>query len=132
MFRRSIMFTQPQVLLYHFSSDDRARAIRRYLTRDGVLIREVQAAEFLHPLGYLFQLPGFDPDPRFNLGGNFQEEMLVMKDFSEAQLTAFLHFFRENQLSPVALKAILTPVTQHWNSLELYSELKKEHEAMKQ
>lgn len=125
------MITQPQVLLYNFSSDDRCLAIRRYLNRDGILIREVQTAEFLHPLGYLFRIPGFKPDPRFNLGGNFREEMLVLKDFSEAQLNAFLQFFRENQIAPVALKAVLTPVTQHWNSLELYTELQKEHEAMK-
>ncbi|MDO4306153.1 MAG: DUF3783 domain-containing protein [Eubacteriales bacterium] len=125
------MFIQPQVLLYNFSPDDRTRAIRRYLNRDGILIHEVQAAEFLHPLGYLFRLPGFEPDPRFNLGGNFHEEMLVLKDFSNTQLDAFLRFFRENQLSPVDLKAVLTPVTQHWNSLELYTELKKEHETMK-
>lgn len=125
------MGAQPQVLLYNFSSDDRARAIRRYLSRDGIFIREVQAAEFLHPLGYLFRLPGFLPDPRFNLGGNFHEEMLVLKDFSEDQLNSFLHFFRREQLAPVALKAVLTPVTQHWNSLELYKELSREHEAMK-
>lgn len=125
------MITQPQILLYNFSSDDRGRAIRRYLNRDGIFMREVQPAEFLHPLGFLFNLPGFEPDSRFNLGGNFREEMLVMKDFSDAQLNAFLRFFKEQQLAPVSLKAVLTPVTQHWNSLELYTELKKEHDAIK-
>ena len=42
----------------------------------------------------------------------------------------FLHFFRENQIPPVALKAMLTPVTQHWSSIQLHDELLKEHTLM--
>lgn len=125
------MAIKPQILLYNFQQDERTRAIRRYLVRDGVMIRNVQTPEFLESLGFLFELPGFVKNPSFNLGGNFTEEMMVLKDFSSEQLDAFLKFFRQNNLTPVALKAVLTPVTQHWNSLQLYEELKKEHEAMK-
>ena len=39
------------------------------------------------------------------LGENFSEEMLVMKDFSNSQMDAFLQFFRDNQLKNVDLKA---------------------------
>lgn len=42
-----------------------------------------------------------------------------------------LAFFRERQLSPVALKAVLTPVNCHWNSLKLHEELLKERDAMR-
>ncbi len=125
------MITQPRILLYNLSFDDRGRSIRRYLIRDGVEIREMQVSEFLHPLGYLFRLPGFGPDPRFNLGGNFHEEMMVLHGFSDDRLNRFLQFFRSGQIAPVALKAVLTPITQHWNSLTLYQELTKEHHAMK-
>ena len=62
------------------------------------------------------------------MGENFSEEMLVTKDFSNSQMDAFLQFFRDNQLKNVDLKAVLTPVTVHWNSMELYRELKKEHQ----
>lgn len=125
------MNTESQILLYNFTGDDRHRMIQRYLRKAGVSIRKVEAPEFLHPLGYLFEIPGFSPNPQFNLGGNFREEMLVMKDFTEDQTDRFLAFFREQNLEPVRLKAILTPVTRHWNSLELYQELCREHEAMK-
>lgn len=122
--------TNPQVLLYNFTIDDRAVKLGRWLTKEKIPARIVQAPEFLHPLGFLFEIPGFQPNPQFNLGGNFHDEMIVLKDFSDAQLDGFLRFFRENQLAPIKLKAVLTPVTQYWNSLELHKELTKEHEAM--
>ena len=81
-------------------------------------------------LGYLFGLPGFSPSPQFNLGGNFADEMLVMHNFSQEQQTDFLGFFHRNGLAPVDLKAVLTPVTQHWSSLKLHGELSKEHTLM--
>lgn len=120
-----------QILLYNFKDEERLRKIRRYLNRQKVSIRMVQAPEYLESLGYLFGIPGFSKNPMFNLGGNFQEEMMVMNGFTDGQLDAFLAFFRENSLPPVRLKAVLTPVTRHWNSLRLYKELSREHAAMK-
>lgn len=125
------MFSKPQVLLYNFKQDERTRAISRYLNRTGAEVRSVQAPEFLESLGFLFGIPGFAKNPQFNLGGNFSDEMLVMKDFSREEMGLFLNFFHENNLEPVALKAMLTPVTQHWNSLQLHEELCREHEALK-
>ena len=109
------MNTQPEALLYNFNDPERLRQIRRYLNRQKVKTRIVTAPEFLHPLGYLFEIPGFHPSSQFNLGSNFSDEMIVLKDFSSAQMDGFLAFFRENQIPPVALKAMLTPVTQHWS-----------------
>lgn len=124
------MKEKAQALLYNFTDEERCRRIQRYLRKAGVSVRKVQAPEFLHPLGYLFEMPGFAPCPQFNLGGNFPEEMLVMKDFSEDQMDGFLNFFRESEMEPVELKAVLTPVTQHWSSLKLHAELTEEHRAM--
>lgn len=122
---------QPEVLLYNMKEDERFRTLTLYLKRSGIGFRRVTAPEFLHPLGYLFKMPGFSPNPQFNLGCNFKEEMIVLKDFSEEELDGFLAFFREKKLAPAALKAVLTPVTVTWNSLRLHDELMKEHEAMK-
>ena len=119
------MNTQPAVLLYNFNDPDRLRLIRQK-----VKTRIVSTPEFLHPLGYLFELPGFQSSPQFNLGANFTDEMLVLKDFSSEQMDSFLAFFHENQIPSVALKAMLTPVTQHWSSLQLHDELSKEHKLM--
>lgn len=75
------MNTQPAVLLYNFNNPDRLRIIRRYLNRQKVKVRIVTTPEFLHPLGYLFELPGFQPCAQFNLGKNFSEEMMVLNIF---------------------------------------------------
>ena len=117
------MNTQPAALLYNFNDPERLRQIRRYLNRQKVKTRIITAPEFLHPLGYLFEIPGFHPSSQFNLGINFNDEMIVLKDFSSAQMDGFLAFFREKQLTPVALKAMLTPV-------QLHDELLKEHSLM--
>ena len=124
------MNTQPAVLLYNFNDPDRLRIIRRYLNRQKVNVRIVTPPEFLHPLGYLFELPGFQPSTQFNLGKNFSEEMMVLNNFSSEQMDAFLAFFREEAIPSVSLKAMLTPVTQHWSSIQLHDELTKEHTMM--
>ena len=80
------MNIQPETLLYNFNDPERLRQIRRYLNRQKVKTRIVTAPEFLHPLGYLFEIPGFHPSSQFNLGSNFSDEMIVLKDFSSAQM----------------------------------------------
>ena len=117
---------QPSALLYNFQDNDRTRLIRRYLHRAGISTRIVTAPDFLHPIGYLFEIPGFSASPVFNLGQNFTEEMMVMKDFSEDQLDDFLSFIRSSGLNRIDLKAVLTPVNQSWSSWQLYQELSRE------
>ena len=124
------MNTQPTVLLYNFNDPDRLRIIRRYLNRQKINVRIVTPPEFLYPLGYLFELPGFQPSTQFNLGKNFSDEMMVLNNFSSEQMDAFLAFFREEAIPSVSLKAMLTPVTQHWSSIQLHDELTKEHKMM--
>lgn len=120
---------ETSALLYNFEDDDRTRQIRRYLHRAGITTRIVTTPDFLHPLGYLFEVPGFSPNPAFNLGQNFTE-MMIMKDFSEQHLDDFLSFIRSSGLKRIDLKAILTPVNQNWNSLQLYQELTAERNAV--
>lgn len=124
------MNTDAQILMYNFKEDFRTRKIIRYLNKSDISYKYVSVTDYLHPLGYLFGLPGFSPSPQFNLGGNFSDEMLVMYNFSQEQQTDFLGFFHREGLVPVNLKAVLTPVTQHWSSLKLHEELAKEHAMM--
>lgn len=119
-----------EILLYNFVENERYRQIRRYLNKSHIELHIVRAPEFSKPLGALFQLPGFPDQSVFLPGENFREEMIVMKDFSPQELDDFLAFFHKNSLAPVELKAVLTPVTIHWNSIQLYKELKKEQKAL--
>ena len=86
------MNTQPEALLYNFNDPRTLRQIRRYLNRQKVKTRIVTAPEFLHPLGYLFEIPGFHPSSQFNLGSNFSDEMIVLKDFPVHRWMIFLLF----------------------------------------
>ena len=79
------MNTQPEALLYNFNDPERLRQIRRYLNRQKVKTRIVTAPEFLHPLGYLFEIPGFHPSSQFNLGSNFSDEMIANYAQTECQ-----------------------------------------------
>ena len=121
---------KPEVLLYNINDDDRLHKIRQYLNRSRISFRMVQAPEFMKPIGILFDMPGIMAEAPLNLSGNFKDEMLVMKDFTRDQMDDFFRFFRENQLKPVALKAMVTPVNMYWSSIALHDELVKEHAYM--
>ena len=64
------MNTQPEALLYNFNDPERLRQIRRYLNRQKVKTRIVTAPEFLHP------------SSQFNLGSNFNDELLAVYSYS--------------------------------------------------
>ena len=119
---------EPTILFYNFQENIRTAEMKNYLSRNGFSHRAVLPAEYLQPLGYLFKIAGFSPNPAFNLGGNFHEEMLVMGGLSQNQVFDFLQFLRDRHLPPVKLKAMLTPINMGWTSLQLYQELKKEYE----
>ena len=82
-----------QVLLYNFRDEARLRQIRRYLNRQKISVTMVQPSQYLEKLGFLFEIPGFSKNPVFNLGQNFQEEMMVLNGFSGSELDGFLAFF---------------------------------------
>ena len=56
--------------------------------------------------------------------------MMVMCGFTGELLDILLFQMRKQGVGKIPLKAVLTDFNQHWNSLMLYEELKKEHEAM--
>lgn len=122
--------TQQQILLYNFKDDERTQQIRRYLNRKRILFRNVQPPEYAKPLGVLLELPGFEGSHPFNLGYSFSEEMMVFYGFEQNDIWEFLSFFRSEGLKGVALKAMVTPVNQHWNSIRLHDELSLEHRTL--
>jgi hypothetical protein len=62
----------------------------------------------------------------------FNQELLLLVDFTSAQMDALFLAFRRAKLAPVALKAALTPTNRGWTSVQLYQELCLEHEAVQQ
>ena len=130
MFSRA-MQTQPQVLLFHFAPDERTIHIIRYLTVNGIRVKNVSAAEESETIGFLFSLPGYESSGKRSLSAAVREEMLVMMGFDQSMLEDFLRFFREKGIRRVELKAMLTPTNAAWSGGELYRHMTLEREALR-
>lgn len=61
---------------------------------------------------------------------DFSDEMAIMAGFSSAQIDAFIYALRKKGVGRIDYKAVLTPYNMKWDSVQLYEEIKKEHEAM--
>lgn len=124
------MDTGAVALLYNFGKTERAGKIRFILMQLGVESRDVPQEDYLLPIGVLAGVREKTEKYPVYQGQGFNQEMLVMKGFTERQIDGFLGSFQKQGIPRIDLKAILTPTNQRWNSLELYEELRKEHAAM--
>ena len=61
---------------------------------------------------------------------DFSDEMAIMAGFSSAQIDAFIYALRKKGVGRIDYKAVLTPYNMKWDSVQLYEEIKKEHETM--
>ena len=89
--------------------------------------RPVRQEEYGEPVGALAGLLSASGS-RTSL--DFSDEMLVLCNFTESALNTFILGFRKAGITPVHLKAVLTPTNAGWNSIQLHDELKQEHAAM--
>lgn len=59
-----------------------------------------------------------------------QPEVMVFSGITDTQLDMFLHGYKMGGISPIYLKAILTPYNYTWSLYQLTQELIREHTAM--
>ena len=114
------------VLLYQIKGTKTAVLLKPVLLKLGIRVRIVEPEQYLQSIGFLAGNKAFAESPE-----GFDEPMMVMAGFSERKLDLFLTEMRRKKVPPIALKAIVTTQNQAWNSLQLYRELKEEHEKMK-
>ena len=119
------------VLLYQIAGTKTATLLKPILLKLGIRIRIVESEQYLQSIGYLSGNKQFAESPEAYDGAAFDEPMMVMAGFTERKLDLFLTEMRRKKVPPIALKAIVTAQNQSWNSLQLYRELKTEHEKMK-
>lgn len=117
------------VYFYNLNSA-KGRQIRMLCLTLGLKIRVVDKAQYEEAIGAIAGVPGYELKGGSYEGQGFDDEMLILKGFSERILDSFLQGFRKMKIQPVALKAILTEANCGWNSIELHDELVKEHESM--
>ncbi|MSS64039.1 DUF3783 domain-containing protein [Velocimicrobium porci] len=124
------MKTGEMILLYNLSGTEKGKKIKKVLIPLGITIREIKKEQYLQPIGALAGIKGYEKTEEAYLGEGFLEEMIVMNHFSSQRLDFVLKSFRKAGIERIHLKAIVTPTNVSWNSLELYREIKREHESM--
>lgn len=120
------------VLLFHFTDKDRRNRLTRALFPLKMRIREVEKKDYLKPLGILAGLKESreGQEPEDYEGEDLEGEMLVMAGLSESRMDMVLKAIRKSGVGPIPYKAVLTPSNQSWNVLELFQEIKAEHEKL--
>ncbi len=117
-------------VLFFNLSGDKGRKVRMLCMKLGFKIRNVDPSEYMESIGALAGVRDMALTGEKYDGPFFEDEMLVMKDFSNGDLDRFLKGFRSMKIPPVALKAVITETNSSWNCIKLHDEIKAEHEQM--
>lgn len=143
------MKARETVLLYHITDKEKEKRLKRVLLLMGVRVRMVEPKQYGFSIESLLHGNAADMNNAVNTADaanmtdsadaanmtdadavmDIEDEMLVLHGFSGKRLDEFLAALRKNQ-ARVDLKAVATETNKKWNSLQLYAELKREHEVM--
>lgn len=117
------------VLLFNFNEKERSGMITRALLPLGLRIKKVKREDYLQPMGYLVGKKDCKSIEQRYDGEEIEYEMLFMAGMTNSQIDQLLLAMRKAGVGKIACKAVLTEANQHWNALELFEELKKEHKS---
>ena len=130
-----------EVALLYNMDGDKARKLKMIFVQNGIKIKTVTKDDYLTELGVLTGVLTEEeakqtpediewPENQECLDVyEFFEEMLVMKGIFGKRLDILLGAMRRMKVT-VPLKAVVTEHNMYWNSIQLYHEIKKEHEVM--
>lgn len=118
------------ILLMNFKDKKQMKGIQMTAFLLKLKVRMVEEKDYLQPLGYLAGVDGIEPSDEVFQGEVPEHEIMVFAGVSDAKLQRMLVEMRKNGIKKVDHKAILTPTNVHWNTIELYEELDKEHQAI--
>lgn len=114
------------ILLYQLENAEAWPSLQAAMAIHKLSFRHVSPSEYHIPLG---QLSHAVAGSAINIDSPIDEPMMIFCDLAPETLNQFLDLMRRLGISGIALKAVLTPTNQSWNSLQLYEELKKERAA---
>ncbi|MFR2408873.1 MAG: DUF3783 domain-containing protein [[Clostridium] symbiosum] len=91
--------------------------------------------DYGRPLGTLAGVKGMEELTEADHSGDglrsdFDDEMAVLAGLTSSQVDSFIRTLRKKGVGRIDYKAVLTSVNKDWDSVHLYHEIKKEHEAM--
>ena len=129
------MAAKEMVLYYQPEREKEAGNASKAAKLKGVLIRmgiRITPEQTGQTVGYLAGFDGFDEreTEEGTVLPELEEEMLVMKNFTNRRIDELLAGLRRAGVPKVELKAVVTETNCGWTFYALYEELKKEREAM--
>ena len=131
------MAVMKEMVLYYQPEKDKAAGnatkaakLKGGLIRMGIRIKNIQADQVGQTVGYLAGYDGYEENSEEESLPVLEEEMLVMKGFSNRRLDELLLNLKKAGVPKIALKAVITESNLDWKFSDLYLELKEEHKTM--
>ena len=121
------MADQARILLFHVEAG-KAGKIERICQNFGIRTLKIKPSSYSQKLGYLAGISGFSRENKTYTALDFTSEMMVFSGMDSDMLDRFLDEYKKASISPIGLKAVLTPNNIFWSAEKLYKELFKEHQ----
>lgn len=118
------------VLLFNFTDREKRNKVTRTLFPLKLKIKEIEKKDYLQPIGYLAGNKEISPFEGEYEGEELEGEMLVMAGLTSDRIDMVLKALRRSGAGSIPYKASMTPTNQHWNPVQLFKEIKEEHEKM--
>lgn len=120
------------VIYYSPQKTKEAVKLKGVLIQMGVRIRNVTQEQAYEKVGFLAGLDGFEEGQNTQGDGaqEMKQELLIMKNFTGQRMDELFLRMRKAGVGRIHYKAVLTEHNVNWTLLDLYREIKKEHEAM--
>ena len=110
-------------MFYNFS-DERLRKAKFALMPLKIQVKKVEKEDFNQPIGFLAGIKGIEPAAEKFDGDGFDEEMIVMHNFTNKTIDSLIRVLNKCGVGRVPLKAVITPTSKDWDSLTLIKALK--------
>lgn len=125
------MKSQKTILIYEIKKEKEEKVLTICRKRQ-ITVRKVQLLEYAQSLGSLARISKIPQNRTKDSGTLLGEEMMVFSGMDTNEIDSFLNDYKNMGISPVELKAVLTPYNIFWNSRQLYEELQKEKNSFHQ
>ena len=119
------MKSQKTILIYEMKKEKEEKVLTICRKRQ-ITVRKVQLLEYAQSLGSLARISKIPQNRTKDSGTLLGEEMMVFSGMDTNEIDSFLNDYKNMGISPVELKAVLTPYNIFWNSRQLYEDLQKE------
>lgn len=119
-----------EIALFYNFSEERLRKAKFALLPLKIRIKTVSRTEYNQPLGYLAGIKGIEPVSENADGTGFDEEMIVMHNFTSRTVDNLIRALNKCGVGRVPLKAVITPTNKEWNSIQLFEAVKADSEEM--